>query len=224
MDGTGRNGGHTARAGRRLRFRPPLPHPHRWPRPADPATARPPVTDDLGLGRVVSDESRQRMLRPDGSLQRPPHRPRRLPLAPPLPRPRRRCRGRPSPVVSALVYAGCAAPLRARLLGPRAGRARRARRPTPAARAFCAALYFSVQTFATIGYGRIAPVSHGAQALVAARGVPRHPLRRPRDRLHVRARSRGPTPTSCSRARCSSRRTGAGGGSCSASPTPAAAS
>ena len=29
------------------------------------------------------------------------------------------------------------------------------------------ALYFSVQTFATIGYGRIAPVSHGAEALVA---------------------------------------------------------
>ena len=33
---------------------------------------------------------------------------------------------------------------------------------------FLRALYFSVQTFATIGYGRIAPVSHGAQVLVAA--------------------------------------------------------
>ncbi len=32
---------------------------------------------------------------------------------------------------------------------------------------FLRALYFSVQTFATIGYGRIAPVSHGAHALVA---------------------------------------------------------
>ena len=33
---------------------------------------------------------------------------------------------------------------------------------------FLRALYFSVQTFATIGYGRISPVSHGAQALVTA--------------------------------------------------------
>ncbi len=32
---------------------------------------------------------------------------------------------------------------------------------------FLRALYFSVQTFSTIGFGRIAPVSHGAQALVA---------------------------------------------------------
>ncbi len=32
---------------------------------------------------------------------------------------------------------------------------------------FLRALYFSVQTFATIGYGRISPVSHGAHILVA---------------------------------------------------------
>lgn len=143
--------------------------------PALPPDAPPPAgpppdslprdSGDLGLGRVVSDESRQRMLRPDGSFNV-----RRTGLS--VWRQHRLYHDLVSmswPAftgVLALSYVAVCAGfgLGFWLLGPSALDA-------PAGDAggtgFLRALYFSVQTFATIGYGRIAPVSHGAEALVA---------------------------------------------------------
>ena len=122
--------------------------------------------EDLGLGRVVSDESRQRLLRPDGTFNV-----RRVGLG--VFRSHRLYHDLVEmswpafTAVLALVYVGFSAAfgLGFWALGPGALDA-------PAADAggtgFLRAFYFSVQTFATIGYGRIAPVSHGAQMLVAA--------------------------------------------------------
>ncbi|HEX9952233.1 MAG TPA: ion channel [Rubricoccaceae bacterium] len=141
--------------------------------PPDQPPATPPSPDglprdsgDLGLGRVVSDESRQRMLRPDGSFNV-----RRTGMG--VFRSHRIYHDLVSMswpafvAVLALVYAavGAAFAVAFWALGPDALDAP----PGDAGGAgFFRALYFSVQTFATIGYGRIAPVSHGAQALVTA--------------------------------------------------------
>ena len=133
------------------------------PSPTAPPAAPP---DDLGLGRVVSDESRQRMLRPDGSFTV-----RRTGIG--VLRSHRIYHDLVSMswpafvAVLAVVYGVVSAAfgLAFWALGPAALDA-------PAGDAggtgFLRALYFSVQTFATIGYGRISPVSHGAQALVTA--------------------------------------------------------
>ena len=182
------------------------------PRRLDRADAAPPpappATDDLGLGRVVSDESRQRMLRPDGSFNV-----RRTGLG--FWRSHRLYHDLVSmswPAFTAVlgaVYAGFSAAfaLGFWLLGPAALDA-------PATDAggtgFLRALYFSVQTFATIGYGRIAPVSHGAQVLVAAEaflGIFYAALATG----FTFARVSRPTPTSCSPSASSSRPTAAGG-------------
>ncbi len=131
-----------------------------------PPDSLPRDSGDLGLGRVVSDESRQRMLRPDGSFNV-----RRTGLG--VFRSHRAYHDLVSmswpafTAVFALVYTAISAAFAVAfwVLGPAALDA-------PAGDAggtgFLRALYFSVQTFATIGYGRIAPVSHGAEALVAA--------------------------------------------------------
>ena len=147
--------------------------------PAAPPPARPaPGTDssgpaalaaadanDLGLGRVLSNESRQRMLNLDGSFNV-----RRTGLG--FWRSHRLYHDLvvlswPAfSLVLAALYAAIVAVFAAGYwaLGPAALDA-------PAGgddgAGFSRALYFSVQTFATIGYGRISPVSHGAQALVA---------------------------------------------------------
>ena len=128
--------------------------------------ARPFVeTGDLGLGRVLSDESRQRLLRPDGWFNV-----RRTGLG--VFRSHRIYHDLVSmswpafTAVFGLAYtAVCVVfALGFWLLGPAALDAP----PGDAGgTGFGRALYFSVQTFATIGYGRISPVSHGAQALVA---------------------------------------------------------
>ena len=122
--------------------------------------------EDLGLGRVLSNEHRGRMLNPDGSLNV-----RRTGVG--FWRSHSLYHDLASmswPAFFAALVASYAAVnvafgLGFWALGPAALDA-------PAADAggtgFLRALYFSVQTFATIGYGRIAPVSHGAQALVAA--------------------------------------------------------
>ena len=122
--------------------------------------------EDLGLGRVVSDESRQRMLRPDGSFNV-----RRTGIG--VLRSHRIYHDLVSMswpafvAVLAVVYGAVSVAfgLAFWALGPAALDAP----PGDAGgTGFLRALYFSVQTFATIGYGRISPVSHGAQALVTA--------------------------------------------------------
>jgi inward rectifier potassium channel len=134
--------------------------------PALPAVPSATLSDDLGLGRVVSDESRQRMMRPDGSFNV-----RRTGLG--VFRSHRLYHDLVSmswpafAAVLGLIYAAISAAFALGFwaLGPGALDA-----PTADAggTGFLRALYFSVQTFATIGYGRISPVSHGAQVLVAA--------------------------------------------------------
>ena len=130
--------------------------------PPDRATTEP---GDLGLGRVLSDESRQRLLRPDGSFNV-----RRTGLG--VFRTHRIYHDLVSmswpafTAVFALAYAFISVAFAVGFwaLGPGALDAP----PDDAGgTGFLRALYFSVQTFATIGYGRIAPVSHGAEVLVA---------------------------------------------------------
>ncbi len=130
-----------------------------------PPPATPPVAQqgDLGLGRVLSDESRQRMLRPDGSFNV-----RRTGLG--VFRSHRLYHDLVSMswpafiAVLAAAYAALVGTFGAAFwaLGPAALDA-----PSSDPDGLVRALSFSVHTFATIGYGRIAPVSPGAEALVA---------------------------------------------------------
>ncbi len=133
--------------------------------PSDPPPTTPPIVphSDLGLGRVLSDESRQRVLRPDGSFNA-----RRTGTG--LFRSHRLYHDLVAMSWTAFIatlaasYAVLVGAFGAAFwaLGPAALDA-----PSSDAGGLMRALSFSVQTFATIGYGRIAPVSAGAEALVA---------------------------------------------------------
>ncbi len=129
--------------------------------PTPPAPLLP--NGDLGLGRVLSDESRQRVLRPDGSFNV-----RRTGLG--VFRSHRLYHDLVSMSWTAFIAVLAASYVvlvgafgwAFWALGPAAIDA-----PSSDPGGLPRALSFSVQTFATIGYGRIAPVSAGAEALVA---------------------------------------------------------
>lgn len=127
-------------------------------------TPDPTQTNDLGLGRVLSDDRRNRMLNRDGTFNVE-----RVGVG----------FWRSHSLyhdLTAMSWPWFFAMLAASYLGVNALFAvgfwtlGPAALDAPAADAggtgFLRALYFSVQTFATIGYGRISPVTHAAQALV----------------------------------------------------------
>ena len=133
--------------------------------PATRPDAAPEPHEDLGLGRVLSDESRQRVLRPDGSFNV-----RRTGLG--VFRSHRLYHDLVAlswPAFIAALAASYAALCGAFALAFWALGTGALDMPAGDAggTGLMRAVYFSVQTFATIGFGRIAPVSHGAEALVA---------------------------------------------------------